>query len=268
VARAIASLVFLKAGLFPLVIRDADREAYITSLEAADQGDLGPLVGIFAKRQRDAILLALGLEQQASHARHAEQIISSAIHVLRDRFKAEVERVSAVYPVADRLREVAAQRLGEISDVLTNELRSVTPPNHVPYSANVRSADSKAPTRTYFYNQIIEVAKAFGYFVNVEKHRSWTRLQIKTETTFEVVVSFHGYGHGDSGVMAASAISFLRVPSEDGTGTEVVNARAACPDLFQFNYAEPQESIERRFREWLEAALAIALAEWKRTVAS
>jgi len=49
VARTLASLVFLKEGLFSLVIRDADRQDYIDALEAADHGNLRPLVAIFAR---------------------------------------------------------------------------------------------------------------------------------------------------------------------------------------------------------------------------
>jgi len=64
VARALASFVFLRDGLFPLVVRESDRQEYIGALEAADASDLTPLVTFFARRQRDAVLKALGLEQQ------------------------------------------------------------------------------------------------------------------------------------------------------------------------------------------------------------
>lgn len=84
VARTLASLVFLKADLFPLVIRDTDRQAYIGALEDADQGDLKPLVALFARRQKESILRALGLEQQIQPNRYADQIIGSALEVLKD----------------------------------------------------------------------------------------------------------------------------------------------------------------------------------------
>jgi Fic family protein len=89
VARALASLVFLREGLFPLVVRDADREKYIGALETADDGDLGPLATFFARCQRDAILKALGLEQQVQQNRYADQIITSALELLRNRFSHE-----------------------------------------------------------------------------------------------------------------------------------------------------------------------------------
>ena len=49
VARAIASLVFVKAGWFPLTIRRDDRARYIQALETADADDLRPLVALFVE---------------------------------------------------------------------------------------------------------------------------------------------------------------------------------------------------------------------------
>ena len=103
VARTLASLVFMKAGVFPLVIRDSDRKDYIGALEEADEGDISSLVKLFAKRQRDSIFKAIGLEQQVKQEGYAEQIISAAVQILRDRKSADTERLKAVYPVADGL---------------------------------------------------------------------------------------------------------------------------------------------------------------------
>ena len=51
VARAIASMVLVKNGLFPLVVTRDDRPRYIASLEAADEGELKPSVNLIAKLQ-------------------------------------------------------------------------------------------------------------------------------------------------------------------------------------------------------------------------
>ena len=55
VARALATLVMIRAGWFPLVVTDAGRGDYIDALEEADGGDLGLLVRLFADIQRGAI---------------------------------------------------------------------------------------------------------------------------------------------------------------------------------------------------------------------
>jgi Fic family protein len=59
VARALASLVFIKEGWFPLTITRDDRKAYIDALEAADEGDLQLLVQLFARIQKAAFLRAV-----------------------------------------------------------------------------------------------------------------------------------------------------------------------------------------------------------------
>lgn len=52
VARALATLVMIRAGWFPLVVTDAGRADYIDALEAGDAGDLQPLARLFSGIQR------------------------------------------------------------------------------------------------------------------------------------------------------------------------------------------------------------------------
>ena len=61
VARALATLVLVKAGWFPLVVRDRQRGAYIDDLEAADDGNLEGLVRYFADIQKEEFVKALGI---------------------------------------------------------------------------------------------------------------------------------------------------------------------------------------------------------------
>lgn len=48
VARALATLVMIRAGWFPLVVTDFRRAEYIAALEMADAGDLRPMVRLFS----------------------------------------------------------------------------------------------------------------------------------------------------------------------------------------------------------------------------
>ncbi|MFX9740650.1 Fic family protein, partial [Acinetobacter baumannii] len=57
--RAITTLLLLKAGLLPLVIDRDLRVEYISSLEAADFGDLTQLASLFARLERAGIMQAL-----------------------------------------------------------------------------------------------------------------------------------------------------------------------------------------------------------------
>jgi Fic family protein len=62
VARALASLVYIQAGLFPLVIERGETcRCYITTLEKADAGNLRALVEMFAEEQRSRVCGALSI---------------------------------------------------------------------------------------------------------------------------------------------------------------------------------------------------------------
>ncbi|HTQ12060.1 MAG TPA: Fic family protein, partial [Fimbriimonadaceae bacterium] len=59
IARALASLVLIRAGLFPLTIPRDEKGIYIESLERADAGDLRSLVLLTARRVEAAFRSAL-----------------------------------------------------------------------------------------------------------------------------------------------------------------------------------------------------------------
>lgn len=266
VARALASLVFLKDGLFPLVIRESDRYEYIGALESADDGDLLPLVSLFARRQREAILKAIGLEQQVQQGKYADQIIASALQILKSKYSQEKEKVGKVYEYADKLFNIANSRFHDVAKNLDAELKLVTPPNcENKYHAWANAADNTSEKRHYFQKEIVNIANLFDYFANFDHQRAWVRISISTDEMFDYVMSFHGYGSGDTGLLAVSSFTYIKAPKEEG-GSEPVNLHPASTDLFQFNYIETYESTEKRFKDWLESSLAIALAEWKKSL--
>jgi Fic family protein len=266
VARALASLVFLRAGLFPLVVRDADREDYIGALEAADADDLGPLTKYFARCQKDAILRALGIEQEAKKAVLADEVIRSALKALKARSGEPQADLARLTETADNLCEAAYQRMSELSDSLGSQLTSLSPlGTSPPFRANARLSKHGEVRSHWFKGQVIEVARTLEYFANFPVYSSWARLVISTQTLFEIVVSLHGYGSERSGVIVASALSFQRLPNDEDK-SDVVDVRPVCPELFQFNYAEPTASVKERFSQWLETSLAVGLTEWKRSI--
>lgn len=128
VARALASIVFLKRGLFPLVIRDSDRKAYIGALEKADGGEMKPLCDLFARNQRGSILSAFGIEQSLIQARYAEEILSSGLQLLKNQLTAETNRMDEVFGYAEHLRDLTAKRLQSIAQLKNDALAGYTPP--------------------------------------------------------------------------------------------------------------------------------------------
>lgn len=91
VARCLASLVFIQASWFPLVLTRDDRAVYIAALEEADQGNLSSLINLFAKSQKQSFLRSLGLSEQVlSETRRTKAIISS----IAEKFKQIILRQS------------------------------------------------------------------------------------------------------------------------------------------------------------------------------
>jgi len=64
VARALASLIYIRAGWFPFVVHRDDCTEYIDCLEQADSGDLFPLVKLSGRIQKKAFNQATNLSIQ------------------------------------------------------------------------------------------------------------------------------------------------------------------------------------------------------------
>src|SRR5579863_5753860 len=116
VARAIASLVFIKCGWFPLIIkRDDPQRRYIEGLEKADAGDLRPLIAIFVESQRAALI-------DASEVAYDVTPIASthdAVVAVRDRL---MQRGRVPLKEWDRAKETAGQLVQVVAQKLENVL--------------------------------------------------------------------------------------------------------------------------------------------------
>jgi hypothetical protein len=114
----------------------------------------------------------------------------------------------------------------------------------------------------WFRHQIVQTAKALGYFANLSEYREWVRLVLGAESQAEILVSFHGTGHEFRGILAVSACFFRREQTEGGD-REIVGLTPLASEIFQVNYAEPQDQAASRFSVWLEDALVRGLETWR-----
>ena len=260
IARALATLVFVKAGWFPLVVRDRDRSAYISALETADGGDLKPLIEYFAKRQRDAFVSALNVAEDVRQARRVADTIQAAQRQLRQRRDALVAEWEAAKSIAAALRDQAEHRLREVAGELEREMRGVL--DHGEYFAS--GAEDRGIRSHYFRHQIIETARRLDYFANLEIHRAWTRLALRNTNVTELLIAFHGIGREFQGVLACSASWFQRVETEDGE-REVGPVTPVTDSVFLINYKESPDAAAARFANWLEDAIVRGLKLWQET---
>ena len=161
--------------------------------------------------------------------------------------------------------KIAENKLAELQADLDPELRKIEAHGGQTFNASLKKAENGEKESYYYQWQIYEVAKIHDYYANLDRYKSWARLIIYTDKIFEIVFSIHGHGHGDNGIMVVTGFTFEKIPSED-TGTESTNTKPCSQEMFQFNYLESKDDTIKRFNEWIDDAITIALAEWQQTI--
>lgn len=263
-ARTLATLVFLKAGWFPLVVPTTDRKTYLEHLRSADRGDLGPLVEYFASIQRNTFVRALGMAGQVTlEHENFENVIRAAARRIEARERPQRSDWESVLDTGEQLRAFAETRFREVQERLTDELGPSLDHFHAFVHSKVDDPDG-----AYFNRwQVIQIAREQDYFANLRVHHSFARLVLEEGgTRFELMVSIHGAGRDFGGVIAASAFTFFR-DRQSGSQQEAGGAtdlRPAVREAYQANYMEDPEAAVQRFRSWLERAVVNAIAEWQR----
>lgn len=263
VARALATLVFIEAGLFPLVVDRDDRPAYIDALEEADAGSLAALIRLFERIEQRWLLQAVSIAREIKHdARRLDQMVEA----IADQFGARnVDRqayLEQAKNTADNLHDLAYNRFTDLADQLMGAIENNSGILKI-FADEGRSDDHTR--RVWNRYQVIKTARHFSYYANFRDHQSWVRLGFNTENgRSEILLSFHSVGHDYRGVVAASMCFYRRPQSGDGAGHLVTGHQSVGQGPFQFSHKEAANSAERRFEAWLEGALLEGLDLWRR----
>ncbi len=259
VARALASLVFLRAQWFPLLVRRDDREVYIRALESADKGDLKPLIDTFCKMQKRAFVNALGLSREVlKDAAGIAEIIDSARDAILERRREHHIALRKVYEFSKNLEKFALERLNEIKEMLDEKFEDLSGTLNV----FVVKADNDDRHSCYFRHEIVKVAKEFDYFANTKDYGSWIRMGIKTDTETNIFLSFHTLGYKFNGILVCAGMTFGRDPDSDRSE----KAYPLGSEPFQFNYRDHEEALKVRFDQWLDEIIKQGLNKWRLTV--
>ncbi|NEP09484.1 MAG: Fic family protein [Symploca sp. SIO2C1] len=264
VARCLASLVFIKAGWFPLALTRDDRSAYITALEQADHGSLSSLIDLFAKSQKQSFIRSLGLSEQVlSETRQARTILASITETLKQRQQASIsQRCQEAENYATTLFDLASHRFDELSDEITLAIQNLVP-NAKVYLNSASATDE----RSYYHRYpIVETAKQQRYFANTQSYSSWIQLVIKMESRTELLLSFHGLGREYLGLLVCSACAYRKDANDESEGSinDMINdIQPLSESPFNFSYADELSSLEERFGKWLEEAIVNGLEYWR-----
>lgn len=259
IARGLASLVFLRARWFPLVINRDIREEYISALERADEGNLSPLVNLFSRIQKKAFLKALSLSENVlQEASPLKQVISAATERLRARRWTSIKKMqSKAFELSRSLEDFAETRLESIAKDINEELHSLD--QH--YFAEAKRSDLE--TDFWFKKQIVHTARELDYYADTRTYRTWVRLKIKEDRQTEIVLSFHSVGVEFLGIMAVSAFMEYRDRNED-LETTVDGPYILSREVFQFSYTETEQKVLESFDGWLNDVLLAGLDKWRK----
>ncbi|MEB3147478.1 MAG: Fic family protein [Sphaerospermopsis sp.] len=266
VARCLASLVFIQAGLFPLVLTRDDRAVYIEASEQADQRNLLPLINLFSNSQKQAFLRSLRLSEQVlSETRRVQAVISSITEKIKQSQSVTIsDRCQKVEGFAANLFEIASVRLQDIATEIKLSLQNLVSDAQI----FTRAAPARDPKSYYHRFQVVETAKQLGYFANLRPYHSWIQLVINVESTTTILLSFHVVGHEYLGLLACSACAYHRDNTEEGEKniSNISDIQALTDSLFQFSYADDEINLKERFKQWLEDVIVTGLEYWNESV--
>ncbi len=251
VARALASVDFIRAGLFPLLVARKEKAKYLKTLETADQGDLKPLVELFAKSMERVLTRAISeaegavgeLDSMAAVLEAARSKVEARKASAPDAKKVMAKRMEGFAQEARARMEAAAQRISAgVPDVQTTLAQGRLPEG-------------------WLENQMIQLANKHDYWVDLREPKRWARLRLADGGITDIVFVFHFVGDPSPGT--AIAVIFLdHRDSGERFGTSPLIELGVEPLLL---VPEEEETAQRaRFGRWLDEALVQALAQWTR----
>ena len=253
VARALTGMVFLKADYLVLVVRDeGHRERYLDALEAADKGDLKPLVDLFADIQRSDLQEALKI-MRTLRGEEAVQAIEAAAVAARQSQDATTARLAGAL---DELIRVALVRFEEVAA----ETQRAFEAQGVVVSASVSSGDlSEAPSP----RQLLEFMGRHGH-LDVERPLRWValRLGLPARSDMDIRLVIVLYPVGTQPRRYAASEVFCTHPLDDGDWGS--HSTSGSPFWFDVQPTDDQalEGVAAEFRVWLEEHITRSIRSW------
>ena len=247
VARALATLIFIKNGFFPLTVGRDQRDRYITVLEAADLGDIAHLVEFFGQIQKRALTKAIGRAVDIKPVSTLDEALAAIRNMLVDVGRIMPVQYLKAKTMADGLGVIVQQRFNVVVANLAGEISKVD----ATFIFNTAVLGT-VPTAV-----IKVVAGQLQYDPNTNDYHKDIALTLKAASvTSTIAVSFHSVGSAFRGLVVA--VSYF----QSGTAQLV----PLSEDIFRINYQESMPEISSRFNTWLDSCLIKGLALWRRTL--
>jgi len=248
VARALATLVFIKRMFFPLVVTRDDHERYIDALELADRGDLSHLVRLFSQIQKRAFTKAITMAVDVKPVKSVEEAVAATRDMLVNLGRIIPTQYLAAKQTAEALANQTSGRLNSVTSGLNNEIARVN--GSFSFSTGVLGSPP--------VDELRAIAEKLQYDPNANDYQqSIVASLTSSRVTSRIVVSFHSVGVSFRGLVAAVAYF------QTGDNPPI----PLSEDIFRISYQEPRNDVQLRYTPWLEECLIKGLAEWRRTLA-
>lgn len=265
VARALTLLVLLRDHYAPLVVDRHQRAEYIDALDWANDGDLRPLVRLFAGLELVALKSELSAPvSQASRATGVVPVARELIGRLRERKRAENEqRAVTAAELASNMQDLVISELTRLAGDLEAEFRAVDPTAR----AILRQAAPGDDRAHYWRGQIVYTAQRVDFFADLHEGSWWTSLRLNARgQVLRYLAIIQKVGHGDLGVLAVTTFAEVvedRTEQDDERASGQREFRRAfeptAKDSVTLVYTNTAESRWPEVAELIDRTLSTAL---------
>jgi Fic family protein len=263
VARALTTMLLLRAELLPVVIDRDQRLEYLDALEDADfGGGLGGLASLFARLERNAILQALSIDTDSRVGR-ARSLTSAVIESLAAKFDKRRGQKSAELRSVNELAMVLRARCRRVIETTLSALRE---PVSVVATPVVHVTDG-GPDRNnahWYRSEVIKSSESSGKFVNFDEAHYFVKASFRVgRERLVFVTSFHHVGRELSGIMEVTAFARLESFEDSDDRESVTQEFSLCSsEPFVVTWKTSEAEVTSSFDVWLDAALAVAVKQF------
>ncbi len=263
VARALTTLVLLRADLLPLVIDRDLRIEYLKALEAADFGDLAPLAMLFARLERAAILQALSIDADAQISQE-KTLTAAVIQSLENRFAKRKEAKNAELRRVNRLAVSLRSRTRRSLERALNALKDPVSNNIAKAEIHIGEGGPDRDNAHWYKYEVVKSGAVNGKAINFGEDHYFVKASFRAARERLIfVTSFHHVGRELSGIMEVTAFAHLE-SFEDSDDRQIASQDffPCSLDPFVITWKTKEKEIEEAFDQWLDSAVAIAIKEY------
>ena len=276
IARALVNYLFIKAGLFPVVVDREQKVEYLDALASADTGNLSHLVQLFTAKQIEAIKQALSLTRAGNIEVTPTPLIKDLAHAIvrRERQRKDQEQTEfrKVNVITTKLSEFATIQVRSKLQEFQQELNAAG----LGVTSNLDTGGTFDNRGHYYRQQIIRTAYQAQHWANFNEDSRWIRALVQGKTgQLRFILSFHHVGHDLTGVAEVTSFADLEDLETDTRTVDIETLRTldsvrspvdCMIQPFTVTWRDEPDDLYTRFEEWFTNSLAVSLRAWAETL--